>query len=62
MNLLYTFWSVNIPIKMKFEPPQIGITNCLSTLEQYTALWTRGTRPDLSLNERFSKGINKNIK
>lgn len=42
LNLLYTFWSCNIPLKLKYEEPTLGCYNQLSDLEKLIMTWTQG--------------------
>lgn len=63
INMLYTFWSVGIPIKIKFFAPSIGIVNPLQNIEQLLEAWTCGeTKKTKTLNDRIHKGISKEKK
>lgn len=42
LNLLYVFWSCNVPIKIKYEEPTLGCYNPLSDLEKLIMTWTQG--------------------
>ena len=42
LNLLYVFWSCKIPIKIKYEEPEIGCYNPISDLSKLIATWTQG--------------------
>jgi hypothetical protein len=42
LNLLYTFWSHNIPIKLKYEEPELGCYNPISDLSKMISTWTQG--------------------
>ena len=42
LNLLYIFWSCNIPLKMKYEEPTLGCYNPISNLSKLIATWTQG--------------------
>lgn len=41
LNLLYCLWSVQIPIKLWYEPPYIGYKNPLSNISKRIATWTK---------------------
>lgn len=42
LNLLYVFWSCNIPIKIKYEEPKLGCYNPISDLSKLISTWTQG--------------------
>ena len=42
LNLLYVFWSYNIPLKIKYEEPTIGCYNPIPDLEKLISTWTQG--------------------
>ena len=42
LNLLYVFWSNNIPLKIKYEEPTIGCYNPIPDLSKLIATWTQG--------------------
>ncbi len=42
LNLLYVFWSCNIPIKIKYEEPSFGCYNPISDISKLIATWTQG--------------------
>lgn len=42
LNLLYVFWSCNIPIKVKYEDPGLGCYDPVSDLSKLIATWTQG--------------------
>ena len=42
LNLLYIFWSCNIPIKFKYEEPSIGCYNPLADLSKLIVTWSTG--------------------
>lgn len=57
INLLYCFWSHQIPIKLYFEPPFIGYSNPLLDLSRRTANWSNLTRKhnsSITLNQRIT--------
>ena len=51
LNLLYAFWSYNIPIKIKYISPQVGINDPLKNLSKLTERWTNGR---LKLNKTLT--------
>lgn len=42
LNLLYVFWSCNIPIKIKYESPTIGCYNPISDISKLISVWSQG--------------------
>ena len=40
LNLLYVFWSCNIPLKIKYEEPALGCYNPISDLSKLISTWT----------------------
>ena len=42
LNLLYVFWSCNIPLKIKFEDPALGCYNPISDISKLISTWTQG--------------------
>ena len=42
LNLLYVFWSCNIPIKFNYEEPKLGCYNPFKELEKLITTWTQG--------------------
>ena len=42
LNLLYVFWSCNIPIKIKYEEPNIGCYDPISNISKLIATWSQG--------------------
>lgn len=60
LNLLYSFWSQGIPIKIKYLYPQIGYKNPLQTISKLAATWTNGTTKDeKTLENRMTKYLSK---
>ena len=56
LNLLYVFWSCNIPIKIKYEEPTLGCYNPLSDLSKLISTWTQGETCNYkSITERIPK-------
>lgn len=57
INLLYCLWSVDIPIKILYEPPFIGYKNPLANLSVRIERWADVTRKDnysIILNDRIN--------
>jgi len=54
LNLLYVYWSHNIPLKVKYIRPKIGFTDPLSNLSQLIETWTMS-------DTSFTKDINERI-
>lgn len=42
LNLLYIFWSCNIPLKIKYEEPSFGCYNPIPDLSKLISTWTQG--------------------
>lgn len=42
LNLLYVFWSCNIPLKIKYEEPSLGCYNPIPDLSKLIATWSQG--------------------
>ena len=42
LNLLYIFWSNNIPMKVKYEEPTLGCYNPIIDIEKLISTWTQG--------------------
>ena len=56
LNLLYIFWSCNIPIKIKYEEPTLGCYNPIPDLSKLIATWTQGdTKNYKSIIDRIPK-------
>ena len=56
LNLLYVFWSCNIPIKIKYEEPMIGCYNPISDISKLIATWSQGDTKDYkSIIDRIPK-------
>lgn len=61
LNLLYSFWCKNIPIKLKYSPPKIGITDPLETISKRIETWANGaTHLDKTILEKIPKPKRKN--
>lgn len=56
LNLLYVFWSQNIPIKIKYEEPRVGCYNPIPDLSKLISTWTQGdTKNYKSIIDRIPK-------
>ncbi len=42
LNLLYVFWSCNIPLKIKYEEPTLGCYNPIPDLSKLISTWSQG--------------------
>lgn len=42
LNLLYVFWSCNIPMKLKYEEPTLGCYNPFPELSKLISTWSQG--------------------
>ena len=42
LNLLYVFWSCNIPLKIKYEEPELGCYNPISDISKLISTWSQG--------------------
>ena len=42
LNLLYIFWSCNIPLKIKYEEPVLGCYNPIEDLSKLISTWSQG--------------------
>lgn len=55
LNLLYSFWAQNIPMKIKYIPPNLGthcaISNLLIAIEE----WSRSHKKDWTINNKIIK-------
>ena len=54
MNLLYSFWSHGIPIKIYYQYPHVGYNDGTAPLAQLTASWTTNIQNKKTLRERFT--------
>ena len=62
LNLLYSFWSYEIPIKIKYIQPQIGSKDPIVHLSKLTESWACGkTKLTRTLAERTTPKSKKNI-
>lgn len=56
LNLLYVFWSCDIPLKIKYEEPALGCYDPLSDLSRLIATWSQGdTKNYKSIIDRIPK-------
>lgn len=53
LNILYSFWSYKIPIKLKYIPSKIGITSNIINLLKLIATWSQLNNPGISINDRL---------
>lgn len=53
LNLLYCFWSRNIPIKIMYIPPRIGFNNPLSNLEKTIETWAKVNMGKIPINKKI---------
>ena len=59
MNLLYCFWSQNIPLKIKYIPPQIGYRDPLEPFSRLIATWSRNCKNTQTIEDRLGKYVKK---
>ena len=56
LNLLYSFWSAGIEIKIKYIKPSIGINNPMENLSLIIETWARGTLKNKNtINKKIPK-------
>ena len=56
LNLLYIFWSNNIPLKIKYEEPTLGCYDPIADLSKLIATWTQGeSKHNKSIIDRIPK-------
>ena len=56
LNLLYVFWSCNIPLKIKYEEPKLGCYDPISDISKLIATWSQGdTKNYKSIIDRIPK-------
>lgn len=66
LNLLYCFWSQGIYIKLKYEPPIIGVTNPFETFTGMLESWSNTVastpkRRDMTINDKIPKKKKNNF-
>lgn len=54
LNLLYSFWSQKIPIKIMYLEPEIGIKDILAPLSKFIAVWSSNLENKKTINERIT--------
>ena len=54
LNLLFSFWSQNIPIKIMYIKPRLGLINPIENLELLISKWSGGKKVQ-TLEERMRK-------
>lgn len=63
INLLYKFWSVGIPMKLRYFPPDMVHTNPLDNLERLVTIWSNNAyKSELPINERIHHKNSKEVK
>lgn len=62
LNLLYSFWSRDIPLKIKYIEPTLGTNDILAPLSKTIEVWTRNwkTAETKSINDRIVFKSKKN--
>lgn len=60
LNLLFSFWSKKIPIKLYYQEPDIGVNNQLEDLDKAIVNWANSKNKDKTILDRFPK-IKKNL-
>ena len=56
LNLLYVFWSQDIPLKIKYIKPQIGYTDPIANISRLVEIWTASnTNLTKSIHDRIPK-------
>ena len=55
LNLLYSFWSKSIPIRLKYIPPLVGVNNSIKNLLIAIDEWSRSPLTNRSINEKISR-------
>lgn len=62
LNLLYSFWSHGIRIRMRYDYPQVGHSNPLQNLEKRIVIWANNlTKKEKSIDEVISLKKKKSI-
>ena len=54
LNLLYLFWSHNIPIKIIYLEPTLGTKDILAPLSKFIATWSTNLENKRTINERIT--------
>lgn len=55
INLLYSFWSRNIPIKIYYIEPSIGYNDIIQSLSKLVQTWSYNYKSEKTLLERITK-------
>ena len=56
MNLLFSFWSNNIAIKIKYDEPHLGFVDPIINLSKLVETWTSGSsKKDKSLKNGLQR-------
>lgn len=55
LNLLYCFWSNNIPIKLRYFPPQLGTNCCITNLLRAIELWANSANRKWTINDKITR-------
>ena len=53
LNLLYSFWSKSIPIKLKYNPPLLGVNNGIQNLLIAIDEWSRSALTNRTINDKI---------
>ena len=61
LNLLYSFWSVNIPIKTFYQYPKMGFKNPLANLEKKIEAWSNNLLKEKKTINEYLQKKNKTI-
>ena len=66
LKLLYYFWNNQIPIKIKFLSPLLGINNPISNLSKMTEIWSNNSKAskhkqETTLENKLMRAKGKNI-
>lgn len=55
LNLLYSFWSQKVPIKLKYIPPRLGANCGITHLLQAVELWANSDNRDWTINDKICR-------
>lgn len=55
LNLLYCFWSNQIPIKLKFFPPHVGVNCNIINLLHAIELWANSKNRNWCINDKITR-------
>lgn len=59
LNVLYSFWSKNIPIKIKYIPPQMGVNCSIKNLLMLIENWSNGSNKKISIDAKIQTRKNQ---